>query len=513
MKALALLLVAVLPGVVLAGRVQQSGQQSPVLPRVLLIGDSVYSAAYGGARGLLRGRVELFRPKIQVRGSAMALANCRELLGDGKWDLIHFNFGFEDFFYTDPRTKARRAMSKHAGGVRVTTPARYEANLRELVRLFKATGAKLIWASTTPIESSKFDSILDPASELEFNAIAKKVMVESGVTINDMHAYVTANIKNKRDPSPYWFDRYPLYPPIVRCMLAELDMTRPVDGPVKVFLMVGGSTHMGHGVVFGGERPRAGKNGTLDDLVLNSTTAESHRHLVDKDGRWRTRSDVWVQFDRRFVTSGAHGIKFGGDRKRGIGPEYGFGNVLGDHFDKQVFVFKSTLGNPSLVKDLRPPSSGKTGRDYQKFVDQVHDAVGRMENQFPDYTNDAGHEVCGLVINLGEADEDAKMYANYLPMLIDDLRKELKVPELPVIIVATGQGGRQTPAYPDIVKAQQSVAGLRRFQGNVCYIETRDYWPSKSNSPEVYPEKWYGNAESFYKIGHAIGEGMLSLLR
>ena len=92
MKALALLLVAVLPGVVLAGRGQQPRQQPGeqpseqplVLPRVLMIGDSVYSAPFGGARGLLRGRIELFRPKIQVRGSAMALANCRELLGDGK---------------------------------------------------------------------------------------------------------------------------------------------------------------------------------------------------------------------------------------------------------------------------------------------------------------------------------------------------------------------------------------------------------------------------------------------
>jgi len=81
-----------------------------------------------------------------------------------------------------------------------------------------------------------------------------------------------------------------------------------------------------------------------------------------------------------------------------------------------------------------------------------------------------------------------------------------------VIIVATGQGGRETPTYPDIVRAQQAVAALPRFKDSVRYIETRDYWPLKSASPEVYPEKWYGNAESFYKIGQAVGEGMLGLL-
>jgi hypothetical protein len=505
MKALALLL-AVLPQAA-------TGEKPKILPRALIIGDTVYSTPFQGVVGLLRGRVEISRPKIQPRDTATALENCDALLGDKKWDLIHFNFGFEDLYYRDPGTKAKRAMSKEAGGVRVTTPKEYEANLRELVKRFKATGAKLIWASTTPIKSSKFDNVLDPGSELEFNAIAAKVMAENKVTINDMHAYITKNVKNKRDPSPYWFNRYPLHPPIVRSILTELQLMRPVNGPVKVFVMAGGTTHMGSGVVQGRDKPRRGKTGTLDDLVLNKKTAAAYRHLLDEDGKWVTRSDVWLQFDRRGFKSGAHGILFGGDRKRGIGPEFSFGNVLGDHFDKQVFVFKSTLGNPSLAKDLRPPSSGKTGRDYKKLLEQVRDALARMEDQFPDYTKASGHELAGLVLNLGEADRDAKTYAKYLPMLISDLRKDLKVPQLPIVIVGTGQGGRRETAFPDIIKTQQAVAALPRFKSTVRYIETRDFWPVKSASPDIYPEKWYGNAESFYKIGQAVGDGMLSLLK
>jgi hypothetical protein len=98
-------------------------------------------------------------------------------------------------------------------------------------------------------------------------------------------------------------------------------------------------------------------------------------------------------------------------------------------------------------------------------------------------------------------------------MLISDLRKDLKVPELPIVIVGTGQGGRRETTFPDIIKAQQAVAALPRFKSTVRYIETRDFWPVKSASPDVYPEKWYGNAESFYKIGQAVGEGMISLLK
>ncbi len=51
-------------------------------------------------------------------------------LGDGKWDVIHFNFGIHD---------------------RAAKPADYEQRLETIVTRLKATGAKLIWASTTPI--------------------------------------------------------------------------------------------------------------------------------------------------------------------------------------------------------------------------------------------------------------------------------------------------------------------------------------------------------------------------
>ena len=51
-------------------------------------------------------------------------------LGDGKWDVIHFNFGIHD---------------------RNTPVAEYSQRLEQLVERMKKTGAKLVWASTTPI--------------------------------------------------------------------------------------------------------------------------------------------------------------------------------------------------------------------------------------------------------------------------------------------------------------------------------------------------------------------------
>jgi hypothetical protein len=357
---------------------------------------------------------------------------------------------------------------------------------------------------------------LDAGSEIQYNKIAARVMQENQVTINDMHAYVIANVKNKRDTSPYGFDRYPLYPPMVLSILKELGLIRPVKGPVKVFIMVGGWSHIGGGTVVGPNKPRPGQNrGTLDDLVLNEKTAAAYRHLLDKHGNWATRPDVWVQFDRRGLTSGTLGIGYGGDRKRGMGSELALGHILGDHFDQQVCIIKTALGTPSLAKDLRSPGTGQAGASYALLLSQINDSLAKLSDKFPDYTDQSGYEVAGLILNVGEQDTDAAVYAEYLPTFITDLRKDLKTASLPVVIVGTGSGGRDKPDFPEIIKSQQSVAALPQFKGTVTYVETRDFWPPENARKAYrYPshDRWYDNAESFCKMGEAIGEHLLKLL-
>ena len=51
--------------------------------------------------------------------------------------MIHFNWGLHD-------------LKIMADGKRQVEPEDYEKNLRALVAKMKATGAKLIWATTTP---------------------------------------------------------------------------------------------------------------------------------------------------------------------------------------------------------------------------------------------------------------------------------------------------------------------------------------------------------------------------
>ena len=98
-------------------------------------------------------------------------------------------------------------------------------------------------------------------------------------------------------------------------------------------------------------------------------------------------------------------------------------------------------------------------------------------------------------------------------MLITDLRKEWQLPNLPVVIVGSGTGGHAKPDFPEIIKAQQTVAKLPQFKNTVSYVETRDFWPPE-DAREAYRhathEQWYNNAKSFLQIGDAIAQALIA---
>ena len=121
--------------------------------------------------------------------------------------------------------KSIRVLPPEAGGVRMTTPQRYQANLVALVKRLRQSRAKLVWASTTPIRHSA-SNVFQMKSEIEYNAIAAKVMKEHQVPIHDMYSSVKNLIDMERPAShgadPFFFDRKPLHPSLVECIRREL---------------------------------------------------------------------------------------------------------------------------------------------------------------------------------------------------------------------------------------------------------------------------------------------------
>ncbi len=153
-------------------------QDAAGLPRVLLIGDSISMGYTLPTRKLLAGKANVHRIPTNGGPTKNGVANLQKWLGAGKWDVIHFNWGIHDLKYMPD-------------GKRQVEPADYEANLRQLVAQLKTTGAKLIWASTTPIPDGELNPPRRFGQVKEYNEIAARVMKDNGVAINDLNAWMT----------------------------------------------------------------------------------------------------------------------------------------------------------------------------------------------------------------------------------------------------------------------------------------------------------------------------------
>jgi acyl-CoA thioesterase-1 len=151
-------------------------KDAPGLPRVLIVGDSISMYYTPEVRRLLSGKANVYRVPDNGKSTAYGLKNIENWLGDGNWAVIHFNFGLHDI-----------AIMPNTGKPQVSIED-YGANLRQLVKRFRQTGAKLIWASTTPVpEGSRARS---EQNALAYNAVARKLMEENSIPIDDLHAFV-----------------------------------------------------------------------------------------------------------------------------------------------------------------------------------------------------------------------------------------------------------------------------------------------------------------------------------
>ncbi len=171
-----------------------SVRDNAALPRVLLLGDSISIGYTLPVRELLRGIATVHRPAASCGSTAKALENIDKWLGDGRWDVIHFNFGIED---------AKDGVSLR----------QYQANLKRLVRRMKRTGTQLIWASTTPIPNGLLLRLRNPKTALslsdkvirEYNIAACRIAQENQIAINDLYAFALPLLSDLQKPNDFEF--------------------------------------------------------------------------------------------------------------------------------------------------------------------------------------------------------------------------------------------------------------------------------------------------------------------
>ena len=247
--------------------------------------------------------------------------------------------------------------------------------------------------------------------------------------------------------------------------------------------------------------------------------------LVDSAGEWAVRNDVYFQ-EARLAKDGKGSPLSATSNGKSIGPELGFGHVLGTFHDEQVLLIKTAQGNRSLGFDFRPPSSGRTdpgnefeSAEYRLMVEGVNKTLKNIDKIVPGYEGQ-GYEIAGFVWFQGHKDsfseEAISAYEENLVNLIKDVRQEFNKPDLPVVVATIGFGGRNMPEkFLRILKAQLAVSDKQRhpeFAGSVESVDTRDYWREVDESPRNQDYHYNRNAETYMLVGDALGRAMVRLL-
>jgi hypothetical protein len=163
------------------------------LPKVLILGDSISLGYTPIVKEMLAGQAEVLRPATNCQHSGFGAANVQKWVGTTKWDVIHFNFGIWDTHMLDEKNALVRDEAAAKGPLHIRhTPEQYRKNLEAIIAVLEATGAKLIFANTTPIMRYKGDRA---AAIPTLNATAGALMAEKQIPVNNLHDFVLPNVK------------------------------------------------------------------------------------------------------------------------------------------------------------------------------------------------------------------------------------------------------------------------------------------------------------------------------
>lgn len=167
------------------------------LPNVLIIGDSISMGYTPFVKEMLEGKANVSHPKENCGPTERGIAKMDEWLGDTKYKVIHFNFGLHDLKHVDAITK--KASVKPEDPLMTDLEA-YEKNLETIVAKLKTTGAKLIFATTTPVPQHS-SPLRDPELPAQYNDVAKRVMRKHNIEVDDLYSFVLPKVEKIRKPN------------------------------------------------------------------------------------------------------------------------------------------------------------------------------------------------------------------------------------------------------------------------------------------------------------------------
>jgi len=181
----------------------------PDLPKVLILGDSISIGYTLSVRKQLQGKANVFRPHTangarpeNCQGTTLGVREIDRWLAGHRWDVIHFNWGLHDLKHVDAVTGRN---SQSFDDPRQAEPEVYRKQLMEIVAKLKATGDKLIFATTTPYPEGVKPARL-PADAQLYNAIALDIMQANRIEVNDLYALCASRLEELQQPQNVHFN-------------------------------------------------------------------------------------------------------------------------------------------------------------------------------------------------------------------------------------------------------------------------------------------------------------------
>ena len=157
-------------------------------PRVLLIGDSISMGYDPEVRRLLGDVAEVHRIKGNAESSRRSAGEIDRWLGNEQWDVVHINVGLWDV-----------VGGKTAEGCAVPLDE-YRRNVETILLASQLHGAKVVWASTTPVPPTEGRQRRE-SDVVQYNAAAAEVAAGLGIAVNDLHDVASKHLPQYQFPN------------------------------------------------------------------------------------------------------------------------------------------------------------------------------------------------------------------------------------------------------------------------------------------------------------------------
>jgi alpha-galactosidase len=153
--------------------------------------------------------------------------------------------------------------------------------------------------------------------------------------------------------------------------------------------------------------------------------------------------------------------------------------------------------NPNATADDAKAAFGKS---YREMIAEVKTTLKNLDRHFPQYKGQ-GYEIAGLIWFQGWNDminpTYTAAYADNLVHFIQDVRRDLDAPKMPVVIGQMGVGGVNVKGGKDEFKAAEAAAAGRA--ANTVLVKTDVFWDAEAAA--VFEKGWRKHLDEWNKVG------------